>query len=430
MLKLILFVGIFILTGCGRGTENGGGYLIYEETVPAIMPATAPLPLEPVLPAQSTHAPEEFAAPLSQPGFYTLSGTIVSAEGFAADGSRPHYIDWLTVNIVDGNGDKAIIAVLPDTLLFLDDGVQPEMGIRVYISETAPEIIHDPPMYVASVIAHEGVIFEDYFLDWNWPNHVAMWLNRDGVHFSGYVFPYVLDYMFPMSDFTILDLPISINGEEIESPPVLLAADGVTVMVPFREVIEHQPLSVFSYLSGGQLRFGTGDGGSWGASLWELGSLYIGGLPGSTWRKRLDVYPILVDGIIYVSLICGISGNAPITNAWLFEDRIEVYTAGGGYHGIWQSPHKFTEEEAAALPIVVNGVVIDAQPIYYSRNLMVPLLPVLAALGIEQFDNTEFFSRTINGEPHVPFLEYFRDVPRGKTNAKIYENRIIIITQP
>jgi hypothetical protein len=437
-----IFLAVLILTNCSGKTESNAGdsletltvATLVEETpapspvdTPALMPTPQPTP-----PLEPTSPPEE-----PTPSFRTISGVIESTEGFNADGSRPGYRDWLTMNIIDEHDNAIIIVVLHGTIFFPENGFFPGERISAYITYTTPEIIHDPPMYVALVVAGEGI-------DFGCPVELTMWnfgdISRPDqcraniVRFFepevNYVYPYVLDYVFSSADFTVLDLPIRLNGEEIDSPPPILAADGVTVMVPFRTALENH-LGLFSFLYGGQLRIGTADGGSWGASRWEIGNVYTGGLtPGSEWRRTLDTPPIIVDGIIYVSLIGGIAGRAPLTNAWLFDDRIEIYSTSQLFHGIWQCPSQFTEEEVAIMPIVVNSEEIDARPILYRQNLVVPLLPVLTALGIEQTEAPEHHIYIIDGEAYVSPVEYFRESPElwGRTNAKIHQNHIIIIS--
>ena len=114
----------------------------------------------------------------------------------------------------------------------------------------------------------------------------------------------------------------------------------------------------------GSLRFGGGGGGSEN-SHWTVGSASMRGIG---WGVQLCSPPIIVDSVIYVPLISALAQAAPFTNAWLFEDRIDIFSTSwfpyGPWFGTrcWESGYERTPEEVAAMCIMVNGIKIKAYP--------------------------------------------------------------------
>jgi hypothetical protein len=266
------------------------------------------------------------------------------------------------------------------------------------------------------------------------------------------------DCIFSESDFTILDLPIFVNGEIIEAPPPLLGMDGKTVMVPFRPIFMPDiGFGNYAYLSvDGSLFFGGGGGGSEN-SYWEVGSAIVKGIG---WLQPLGEPPIIVSGIIYVPLISSFANGAPFANAWLFEDRIDVFNANSYPYGprvqwSYYSEIPIQPEEVAAMSIVVEGVEIDATPVASmvdgEYQIMLPFEPIAKCFGyhVERRNIEEMLGNKaaekeayfmldsemeiimivydndihiINGEVYVPFYYFLNE----HFNAIIYDGRVLI----
>jgi hypothetical protein len=223
-----------------------------------------------------------------------------------------------------------------------------------------------------------------------------------------------LDYIFPLEQFEILNLPLLANGVEITAPPPILSADG-TVLVPFREVFASGiGFGNYAYVDfDGNLRFGGGGGGSEN-SHWQIGRAEIHGM---AWYYPLCTPPIIVDGFIYVPLLSGI-GNAPFASAWVFPDRLEAFSAQ--LLGSWlEYDNGFTisAEELASFPIFLNGTEIFSHHAILSefRDILVP-----AAIFAGMDD--EFDEWLLTAE--VPYVQ-LQHLPHG-LHAIVYDGRILI----
>jgi len=196
-----------------------------------------------------------------------------------------------------------------------------------------------------------------------------------------------MNHIFPTDAFEVLPLPIYVNGVEIDAPPPILAADGTTILVPFRSIFAAGiGFGNYAFLTNdGRLRFGGGGGGSEN-SHWQVGRASINGMG---WSSRMCSPPIIVGGVIYVPFISAI-GQSPFAGIWPFEDRI--YAFGERYplgtwvgHREWWSEDPLTAEELAEFPIAVNGVKVDAPPaIFHPEHrglILVPFRPIFEALG-------------------------------------------------
>jgi len=226
-------------------------------------------------------------------------------------------------------------------------------------------------------------------------------------------------YIFPAGAFETIDLPILVNSEEIKAPQPILATDGSTVLVPFREIFA-AGIGFGNYAfvqNDGRLMFGGGGGGSEN-SHWEIGRATVHGIG---WGVPICTPPIIVGGIIYIPLISGIGNAAPFANAWLFEDRIEIFGSNAFPYGPWIGFTSWDEDimiddDLAKLPIVINGVEIDSShaifrvtPYNVHRNvIMVPLQPIVEALGysITQEDDETFLLTNVLGEK-VEFWQFY-----------------------
>jgi len=185
-------------------------------------------------------------------------------------------------------------------------------------------------------------------------------------------------------------LPIFINDEELlDAPPPVLSSDGNTVLVPFREIFRTGIgfVNNASLSAEGSLSFG-GSGAGSETNIWQVGDVYVRGMG---WRVPICTPPIIVGGIIYVPLMSGIGQAAPFVSAWLFEDRIDVFSTSGFPYGPWLGPLRWdedltTDEELANFPIIVNGIKIESPPAIFAdesrrQTIMIPLVPVAEALG-------------------------------------------------
>jgi len=194
----------------------------------------------------------------------------------------------------------------------------------------------------------------------------------------------VTDYIFPAADFETIHLPIFANGIKIEGPFPLLAADGITIMVPFRPIfMAGIGFGNYAMLQpDGGLRFGGGGAGSEN-SHWKVGRASVSGIG---WSRPLDTPPIIVGGVIYVSLAS--MRSAPFVRTWLFEDRIDIYIEYFLPYGPWLpfdwDEHPMTPEEVAALAVVVDGTIKPITPAVSSREhfqIMLPIEPFAQIMG-------------------------------------------------
>jgi len=301
--------------------------------------------------------------------FFTVTGVVTSVKGLSADGSVPDYIDWLHINILDEYGNDAIIIGMNSTAFFFDGALEEGSVVRAYIPKDMPYIIHDTPMYIASIMVSgmdveintvrrihyfsddypprvqttivaskedSEVVFHPFnlFRNWHWW-HIVSLEAPEKIDISN-----TLNHIFSISRFSIIDLDVMVKGRIIENlPPVLVNDDGV-IMVPFRSIVDIKPVGLLNFDVGayldenGILHFSTGGGSMSEISRWRLGSRYIR-RPHVDYFPLLDSPPILVNGIIYVPLMTSFEGNdyffsaVPFTNATLFEDRVEI---NGGWN--------------------------------------------------------------------------------------------------
>jgi hypothetical protein len=201
------------------------------------------------------------------------------------------------------------------------------------------------------------------------------------------------DYIFSADDFEVLDLSIFMNGEKIDSPPPILSADGTAILVPLRNAAAEESSSVgIPYFTEGGGLLLRGCGASSATTYWHIGK----NLNYSMFREMeyLCVPPIIVGGVVYVPL----SSHFPFTGNWAFDDRIEFYNTNTYPYGMQLGYVPFdekimTDEELAAMPIIVNGVEINSRAIFDdspgSRDQI--LIPILH--GIPVADDGEAYSR-------------------------------------
>ena len=202
------------------------------------------------------------------------------------------------------------------------------------------------------------------------------------------------DYILSAGAFDVVGLPFTVNGEHTNSPAIF-AADGVTVLVPFRETYVGPDglgngigFGNFVHLTyEGELIVGGGGGGSEN-SHWHVGLPHIftmgGGMPVCT-------PPVIVDGVVYIPLMSGIDRGAPGASAWVLDDEIiafgEQYPYGPWFGRVWWEDFYLDEDELAGFPIIVNGVEIESPPAVHVPgdgwfgSIVVPLEPVAKALG-------------------------------------------------
>jgi len=172
-------------------------------------------------------------------------------------------------------------------------------------------------------VAKSVMAFHDWspFNIWIWNNDIPSPPQKIVLNFTNYI--------FPADAFEIVDLPIFINGEEINSAPPIFAADGA-ILVPFREAMAASThVAEGAWLTNdGNLNLYGGGGGS-EDSHWQIGRASVGYM--ATTLQDICSPPIIVGGIIYVPL-SAMKHNAPFASAWLFDDRIEIYGTSGYFY--------------------------------------------------------------------------------------------------
>jgi len=480
---LPLLIILLILTGCNTRTYEN------EPTLtPTPVPTEMPLPTE-VPPTRN---------------FTSVTGVITNVEGpVDKDGSVPWYVDWLRIDIEKDDGTPAVIIGVHQTAYLFGSKPTVGMAVEAFIADDNPTITAEPPMYVSSAIIAD--MPPDFNFTTSWiesGDDINSYNSSDGT-FSfktdsetiittanemlknrsipelnnvGAVVVYAsetediplassvvildnlwdrtppgevalsfMDYIFPASDFEKIDLPIFVNDDEIEALPPMLAADGSTVLVPFRQIfMSGIGFGDYAYLTfDGQLDFGGGGGGSEN-SYWMVGSTIVKHMG---WVSHLNIPPIIVNGVIYVPLLSSFAYAAPYSGAWLFDDKIDIYSPNTYPYGTWFGRYTWEDEESfiskeevAAMSIVVNGIELDIPPAVLAEydDLMVPITPIAEALGYrvrKQDEKTLFISKDssenetqwncelINDESYVN-LEFF---PHSlKAHFIIYEDQILI----
>jgi hypothetical protein len=469
---LVIFALVF--SGCSRRRDADAEYneetqATYAEESPPELTPPAPTP-EPPPPITETVTWQSHSRRL-----VSVTGIVTDLYGpVSEDGTVPWDIDWFEIRIEKDDGTPAIIVGVNDTVYIF--GSMPQIGMEVtaYI-EASVTFVNDPPLYVATAIV---LGFEEYSFticcaasdyaceDFSYivANRRCFSNFRHGENFAVIVFynetandlPIAhnlvsfravnplfyyyeeaipeemalnfFDYIFPADAFEIVNLPIFLNGEELNSHPAIYAADGTTILVPFREAmsvgvgiasgaylfdIRAAFIHVTTY--DGTLNFLEGGGGSENI-YWQLGRSYARNIS-PTDVLELCSPPIIVGGIVYVPLISGVMGAGYNTNAWLFEDRIEIYGFWIPY-GRWivdfTNPHErwsrerrinLTEEELAALPIIINGVEMEAYHAIFSdewhEKILIPLAAFAEGLGYfppVQAEGRRFLLRNSQGE--------------------------------
>ena len=197
------------------------------------------------------------------------------------------------------------------------------------------------------------------------------------------------DYVFPASCFKTLNIPIIVHGVELDSPPPIIPIGSGTVLLPFRSIFTDGGAGFGNYAfltEDGVLSFGGGGGGSEN-SYWTLGRASVEGI---AWDRRIDYPPIIVNGIIYVSLE-SLAGPTPFISAWRFDNRIEIYRSQYIYETWLEEVTSYyndvtPDESFAKMPIMVNGKQIGNHHAFlhdgeFKTVAMVPLSPIIDALG-------------------------------------------------
>lgn len=267
-----------------------------------------------------------------------------------------------------------------------------------------------------------------------------------------------------LTQFTILPLPITVNGIMVESLPTVIKDNG-TVMVPYTAVTSFLNYGVSRLMYGEKLRLNSGDGSMFASLNLTVGKTVA--VLGGGRNVHLCTPLILIDGVIYAPLLSLYRmGAMPVTNAHITETRIEIYNMEhfiqGSSLGRWNQPFYLSVEEAAAMSISVNGQTIANSSVILTHHegmgspfLMVRLEPILQALGSYQaewqadngavivlnmetqeeyryFGSNGFVPPIISDEQlYVPLFSFFRDWFTGgqnTTNTFVYESRIEIYT--
>ena len=384
---LLIAIISLTLTGCSRYIPSEYKSAYYETEIreyldylPTPSPRPTPSP-------ESAPEPTPFATPIPLPSFTQITGKVIYFDGpMYADGTVPWYVEWFEIGITkdDENYTVARIIGMQETAFLFGHPLSLGMTITAFIRSDTPEIIGNTPehgpIYLASAIVAEippgqnlwagWSVHSEYSLEsicgnysfeindytiinmYGWPHYaeavytvlfydsanaeelplaariakigdespVFMWSGRPEIielQFTDLIFP--ASYIHAWA----LDLPIYVNGVEIEAPPPILGRDGETVLVPFRPMMmAGMGFGNYAYLTAdGRLEFGGGGGGSEN-SYWELGSTIVRGIGWS--NDVLCTPPIIVGGVIYVPLI-SFAYAAPFADAWLLEDRISGF---------------------------------------------------------------------------------------------------------
>jgi hypothetical protein len=226
-------------------------------------------------------------------------------------------------------------------------------------------------------------------------NHLPLtWWTYDSANPLDFVFA---ENMYTRDDFQVSNLPIILNGEQTNLK-ALVGLDGV--FVPFRRVFLHVGFGNRAHLDNeGLLHFGGGGGSD--NSNWAIGVPSVQLMGG--FRRPLDLPPIIVDGVIYVSLQAFFTGASPFAGAWVFEDRIEIwgevfYPFGPSVGGSTLEEGRLSSEDVSAMPILVNGVQIDATAeLVDSWRIAMPFAEIGSALDLQlDYANVEQAPTTIH----------------------------------
>jgi hypothetical protein len=200
-----------------------------------------------------------------------------------------------------------------------------------------------------------------------------------------------------LSEFEILDMPIFISQNLVvpSTPPFLY--NGV-VMVPFMylgesEAWDFEFLGVGVALTHNGLSFGT-----WGGGSGETAQMLLGGTQarGTGLHSDFTTPTMLADGVLYVPLIEFFAGVSPAltTDAFVYNNEIHIvrrgwcvlhgHSARAGRGGNYANAEHPITVDVSALPLFVNGTKISVPPAFLSdckHNIMLPMLPILDALG-------------------------------------------------
>ena len=316
--------------------------------------------------------------------YYIASAIIsdardVAVSGFSKDGDSYVSSDDSFRFITDGNTETkhAMWANPWSSSLMWDDFGRGYSDFAVFYE------IDSQGIAVATTII---ALYDELPIQWWFDN------TPDSINLS------VTQHIYKMADFEMLDLPIFVNGEKIDQSPII-GKNGV--YVPFRPVFLHVGFGNYAHITlEGALSFGGGGGGSEN-SYWCVGDATVAGIG---WSRQTDVPPIIVDGIIYVSLQAFFSRAAPFTGAWIFHDRIDIW--GEGYFPFGPSVEQrswdeelFSFDEVASMPVFVNGARVDVvAELVDSWEIVVPFEPIAKTLNI-QLDHA--FAETIGEVPAV-----------------------------
>ena len=363
------------------------------------------------------------------PRFIAISGVVTAVDGpMDENGVVPWYIEWFRIEIEKEDGTPAVIIGINQTA-FLFDGVPvPGAPVRAYVRSDSPVyVLPDSPLavYVATAIVagewqgynivvrcyHSFPRDVPYIVEWPWSAATVNWPgNPWGRGSSQQLFDAVVFYRaskivrvvklsdevpdraewrrnlqepvplrverYIVHDFEVLTLPIVINArKEPGLPPAVLVNE--VVFVPFRPIY-YFFRGPFAYSSvGGSISFG--GGGSGEASSWSIGMAEMHGLHPAR-IQLLRAAPVIINGLFYVPLTAFMH-TAPFSNAWLFDDRIEVFSTLNPVPNLlwWWHGRK---DEVLQLPVFVNGAKLDIKPIVtYFYQVLIPAEPLAQALG-------------------------------------------------
>jgi len=279
----------------------------------------------------------------------------------------------------------------------------------------------------------EKVIVLDEYFPWGWDRVTYGSLHPSRVELLA------ADFIFPASHFRELDLPIIVNGFELDAPPPIMPIGGDTILLPFRSIFTGGVgLSNVAILTErGGISFGSDDTGS-GMNHWALGVASVSGIGSSI---AISYAPIIVNGIIYVPLDA-FSHATPFVSAWHFHDRIVVYSTNHSF-GIRSIE---VTDDCFSMPIIVNGRQIGAYSwlIYqegaFFYRTMVPVAPIVNAfphLHLQTGYNRFVIQNTLTGRVTHPYYccvikvddNFFVDLGFFKNpgfNATVYDGRIWI----
>jgi len=448
------------------------------EPEPPPEPEPEPEPEPPILPD----------LPILPPHFMVVEGIILDFEGpVNADGTVPWYVDWFTIEIEQADGTPATIVGVHQTAFLFGTKPTVGMAVRAYITADAPTFtMENNPIYIASAIVgdmdnvvvcwfREGegvnrgiytnadntfhftynehtsiaytfwnmsssmnqrplaVVYEAkssniaeatsiIFLGQDFPDGF-LWHPLHGVEIPHNINLTFFDYIFSLTDFTLSHLQFVSSGEQI-SAPVILADDGVTLMLPLRPF----GANMSGLTTDGELNVNIDDAGS-GSSFWQVGRPEVRRMG---YRGSLGIPPIIVGGVVYVEAEIAI-WHGLHTGRWFFDDRIEVFSSiyGSWLDYILQEGDEPTEEEVASWDIIINGVKMDAHPIKSTStgqfDIFVPLdtmkqhfdLPPVLIEGIRE--NQWNIHKVVDDELYTTLSNFW-----GMVNFIIYNGQILI----